>query len=376
MRLLSSFPSIFLTIVCASGQHSIIYQKISVPSETFTNLNKTLATTEDGVKQCGYICSIQNAICNIFKYDIAGHICTFGKVFCKEGQDMANSLEMYLDPVVNRDCGGWGDWSSSGCGSDCKITRTRTCVSSSPASDGTECNEGVEELEPGEECKGGLCPGWGAWGPYGDCDSSCRKWRTRECYPEGAICSGSNTDSHSYYCNGDTCPDKACLESRTQLKEDFRYANYSTYIGPITNMCDDTDRISQGWYYFKWLKLPKMCSQCTNGYCSDVFCERPAFGAIPTSIPSQGERRRGGVCGTDASSWISGSIPSLGQAPVDAKVYFAWGSNDKAYELDTKIVSCHDDQYRVYPVYYLSPVPSCGALGFNILHCANRYTWA
>ena len=70
----------YLLPVCAAGQHSIIYQKISVPSETFTNLNKTLATTEDGVKQCGYICSIQNAICNIFKYDIAGHICTFGKV--------------------------------------------------------------------------------------------------------------------------------------------------------------------------------------------------------------------------------------------------------------------------------------------------------
>ena len=66
----------------------------------------------------------------------------------------------------------------------------------------------------------------------------------------------------------------------------------------------------------------------------------------------------------------------LTQAPVDAKVYFAWGSNDKAYELDTKIVSCHDDQYRVYPVYYLSPVSSCGALGFNILHCANLFTWA
>ena len=32
-------------------------------------------------------------------------------------------------------------------------------MSSSPASDGTVCEEGVEDLEYGEECKGGLCPG-------------------------------------------------------------------------------------------------------------------------------------------------------------------------------------------------------------------------
>ena len=68
--------------LCVTGQHthSVLYQKISVPRETFANLNKTLVTIEGGVKQCGYICAMKKNICNIFRYDKVGHICTFGKV--------------------------------------------------------------------------------------------------------------------------------------------------------------------------------------------------------------------------------------------------------------------------------------------------------
>ena len=66
--------------VYVTGQHSVLYQKTSVPRETFSNLNKSLVITEEGVKQCGYICSIKNAICNIFRFDKSDHSCTFGKV--------------------------------------------------------------------------------------------------------------------------------------------------------------------------------------------------------------------------------------------------------------------------------------------------------
>ena len=46
-----------------------------------------------------------------------------------------------------------------GCGSDCKINRTRLCENSLPASDGSVCKKGMEEFGPGEGCNGGLCPG-------------------------------------------------------------------------------------------------------------------------------------------------------------------------------------------------------------------------
>jgi len=205
---LSTSPLIFLGIVYATGQHSVLYQKTSVPRETFSNLNKSLVITEDGLKQCGYICSIKNAICNIFRFDKSDHSCTFGKIFCREGQDIANSQEMYLVPEVNRDCGGWGAWSSLRCGGDCKIGRTRTCESSSPAWDGTECQEGVEDSSgSGEDCEGGLCPGWGEWGPWGVCDTKCRRYRTRECLGR---CSGDDKDMDmEWICNENTCSGKS-----------------------------------------------------------------------------------------------------------------------------------------------------------------------
>merc|ERR1712142_142080 len=125
----------------------------------------------------------------------------------------------------------------------------------------------------------------------------------------------------------------------------------------IRNKCDDQNLLTKGWYYFKWDKIYGDCYNYKknpdgsryydeNGWRvrEDFYCESEAFGAIPTRVPSVAERRAGGVCGTDASSWIGldwGDIPRLGMPPVSTKIYFAWDGDQKFLEVNTTVVSCH-----------------------------------
>ena len=53
--------------------------------------------------------------------------------------------------------GGWGEWSSWSCQSNCVHQRKRVCDDPATARDGTECEEGYEASEDGDECTGGLC---------------------------------------------------------------------------------------------------------------------------------------------------------------------------------------------------------------------------
>ena len=61
------------------------------------------------------------------------------------------------------------------------------------------------------------------------------------------------------------------------------------------------------------------------------------------------------------------------KAPKAAKIYFSWGDNATAYEMDTQVISCHNEwAWEVFPVYWLTPV-DCSKLPFNVLYCARKY---
>lgn len=110
-----------------------------------------------------------------------------------------------------------GSWSQWGAFSECSVTcgsgtreRTRTCVNGVVGQ--PDC-VGVDSES--QECSGDICPVWGEWSDWGECNTACKQSRSRKCNggsPGRGGCMGDSTETRDCTScpssSGTTCDDK------------------------------------------------------------------------------------------------------------------------------------------------------------------------
>ena len=113
--------------------------------------------------------------------------------------------------------GGWGEWESwSSCGSNCKMTRTRGCNNPAPANGGSDCEGNIEEVT---NCDGGNCKvdgGWNSWTSWSCCGTNCKMTRSRSCNNPAPANDGSE-------CEGESKEDKHCEEEHCKAGINFEF---------------------------------------------------------------------------------------------------------------------------------------------------------
>eukprot|EP00092_Neocalanus_flemingeri_P046929 GFUD01052980.1.p1 GENE.GFUD01052980.1~~GFUD01052980.1.p1 ORF type:complete len:341 (+),score=79.07 GFUD01052980.1:76-1023(+) len=143
-----------------------------------------------------------------------------------------------------------------------------------------------------------------------------------------------------------------CKMDYTTWTEDWRMVKYSTQAQAATH-CDQAPAssyktgLTSGWHRFVF-----------NG----------VHARIPTHAPASQYRGYGQICGTNAASWMDGTLPSLGEPPKDVTIKFS-GAGKAEYNTNTrkpaKVVACLDENYQTFYLYHLVQVASC-----NFAYCA------
>ena len=112
--------------------------------------------------------------------------------------------------------GGWGEWESwSSCGSNCKMTRTRGCNNPAPANGGSNCEGNIEDVN---DCDGGNCRSegvWSSWTSWSSCGTNCKLTRSRSCTNPDTANDGSE-------CEGESNEDKNCEEGYCKAGINFK----------------------------------------------------------------------------------------------------------------------------------------------------------
>ena len=103
-------------------------------------------------------------------------------------------------------------------------------------------------------------------------------------------------------------------------------------LGKASPLCDNT--ITTGWYRFIG----------------------PAGNNMPTSCVDKNR------CGTHASGWITGALPTVKYQQVERKVCFHWGNNCCMWNKMINVTNCNG-----FNVYYLHKPPAC-----SLRYCGDR----
>ncbi|NJK31206.1 MAG: DUF4215 domain-containing protein [Deltaproteobacteria bacterium] len=217
-------------------------------------------------------------------------------------------------------------------------------------------------------CRPGSRTATRAAGRSADCDSDCT---LAECgdgtinAAAGEDCDDGNQTATDECTN--TCKAAACGDGIVQAGVEGCDDGNQTDNDDCSNACEPTLDPQCGMAY-TMLTEANRNDVFNDGNAGIEFCDRvgsmnkspdwqgPGWyrfsGAAGTTMPTSATTDFD--CGTDASGWLNGALPSKSDGVVDRVVCFAFFGNPCTYDEDVKVVNCGD-----FYLFQLPDVPQC-----------------